>query len=115
METALDDLVSVLYEDLPARFARAQDLARDSAVLAETFEAWLTFWRDVLLQQTGNVGAMVNLERRELLQLVGTTVDVATTLRILTELEGAQEAVLANANAQLLVENLLLELPTLVD
>lgn len=113
METAVEALALILYEDLPSRFARAQDLARDSAVLAETLEAWLTFWRDVLLEQTGNVGALVNLEQLELLVSVGKAVDVTTTLRVLTELEEAQEAVLANANAQLLVENLLLELPSL--
>ncbi len=113
METAVEVLVSILYEDLPSRFARAQDLARDSAMLAETLEAWLTFWRDVLLQQTGNVEALVNLEQLELLASLGKAVDVTTTLRVLTELEEAQEAVLANANAQLLVENLLLELPSL--
>jgi hypothetical protein len=76
-------------------------------------EAWLTFWRDVLLMQTGNEGALVHLEQRDLLASLGGTVTTVTALHILTELEASQEALLANANALLLVENLLLELPTL--
>ena len=113
MEIAIEALASTLREDLPSRFERAQDLARDTATLTETLEAWLTFWRDVLLLQTGNEVALVNLERRDLLASIARAFDIATTLHILAELEQSQEAILANANAQLLVETLMLELPTL--
>ncbi|MCU0519637.1 MAG: DNA polymerase III subunit delta' [Anaerolineae bacterium] len=113
MEVAVEALASALREDLPSRFERAQALARDTATLAETLEAWLTFWRDVLLLQTGNEVALVNLERRDLLGSIGKAVDIAMTLHILAELDHSQDAILANANAQLLVEALMLELPTL--
>ncbi len=113
IEAAVEALATLMREDLPSRFERGQELARDPVVLTETLEAWLTFWRDILLFQTCAAVSSVNLEQRDLLVLISGSFDIATTLHVLAELEQSQEALLANANPQLLVENLLLELPAL--
>ncbi len=113
MVEAIDTLLAVLEQDLPTRFETAQTLARDDAALVETLEHWITFWRDVLLLKTGNGDTLVFSERQNALQAMSTAVDMQSTVRVLAGLNSAQEALLANANTQLLVESLLLDLPTL--
>lgn len=113
MIEAIDTLLAVLGQELPARFETAQALSRDDAALAETLEHWITFWRDVLLLQTGNGDTLVFAEKQDALQAMAANMDVKKTVRVLAELNSAQEALLANANTQLLVESLLLGLPTL--
>ncbi|MGC9469338.1 MAG: DNA polymerase III subunit delta' [Anaerolineae bacterium] len=112
MTAAMDTLTSVITQDLPDRFATAQELARDDATLSEMLEYWLTFWRDVLLLQTDNEGAVVYEERSVLLSAIAEAITMDETLRILEALEFVQGALLANANTQLLTENLLLNMPT---
>ena len=113
MRAAVDTLVSVLHQELPARFMTAHTLAQDDGVLAETLETWLTFWRDVLLVQTNNDAALVHVEQREFMVSIAGRMSVAQTVDVLAALEQSQEALLANANTQLMVENLLLSLPDL--
>lgn len=112
MDAALQTLLSVLREDLPARFDAAKTLAKDDDELAEMLEVWLTFWRDVLLVQSGNASAIVHKEHRAILEQIAAAMDVGRSADVLVSLEEAQSALLANANTQLLVENLLLGLPT---
>lgn len=111
MEAALQLLLDVLSQDLPARFETAKTLAKSDAELAETLEYWLTFWRDVLLLQTDNPGGLMHTEFREDLERLAQGETVETILRVINRLDWAQTALLANANTQLLVENVLLDLP----
>jgi DNA polymerase III subunit delta' len=109
--TALDTLNAVLQQDLPARFETANALAKDDDALAEALEVWLTFWRDVLLLQAHHDAALVHVEHRAILEALADQLDLRACVDVLAALEHAQTALLANANTQLLVENLLLRLP----
>jgi DNA polymerase-3 subunit delta' len=111
MEEALQLLFNVLAQDLPARFDTAETLAESSADLAETLEYWLTFWRDVLLLQTENPGGVTHQEFKDELERLARRETVETILGVINQLERAQTALMANANTQLLVENVLLDLP----
>jgi DNA polymerase-3 subunit delta' len=114
MQEALETLVAILGQDLPTRFATAQALARDDAVLHETLEYWLTFWRDVLLLQTDNDSVLVHTEYRPALEAIVQTTGIQKTLQMLETLEATQQALFAHANTQLWVENLLIDFPNLV-
>lgn len=109
----VDTLLAVLEQDLPSRFETAQVLAREGATLPEVLEYWLTFWRDVLLVQAGENDEVIHTDRHTLLDAIAAAIAVQDTVRVLDTLENAQEALLTNANTQLLVENVLLDLPTL--
>jgi DNA polymerase III subunit delta' len=111
MEEALQMLFDVLSQDLPARFETAQTLAKSNVQLSETLEYWLTFWRDVLLLQTDNPGGVTHTEFRDELEQLAQHETLETILRVINRLEHARTALLANANTQLLVENVLLDLP----
>ena len=113
MREAIDTLTATLHQDLPTRFETAQALARDTVALVETLETWLTFWRDVLLLQIGLEDALVYTDHREAVGVIAGRLDVAETTDILAAVERSQEALLANANTQLWMENLLLTLPSL--
>jgi DNA polymerase-3 subunit delta' len=111
MQSTLELLVAILGQDLPTRFETAKALARESDALPETLEYWLTFWRDVLLLHSHNDAALMHIEHRGALEAVVGATDVERTVQVLSALEYAQSALLANANKQLLVESLLLDMP----
>ena len=112
MEDALALLLNLLHQDLPARFDTAQALVRDASVnVDETLEYWLTGWRDVLLIQTGNAERAVHQQHHAALTQIAQRVTLPATVNTLKALEGCQEALQRNANAQLALENLLLNLP----
>jgi DNA polymerase III subunit delta' len=112
-QAALQGLLDVLQQDLPARFESAMALARDGATLNETLEYWSIFWRDLLLLQVGHPDLLVYGEQQPALDALARSVDVDACLRVLRHLEQTQEALLSNANTQLVVENLLIDLPEL--
>ena len=112
MEDALALLLNLLHQDLPARFDTAQALVRDTSVnVDETLEYWLTGWRDVLLIQTGNAERAIHQQHHAALTEIAQRVPLAAIVSTLKALEGCQEALQRNANAQLALENLLLNLP----
>lgn len=113
MTSALEVLGAVLQQDLPTRFETAQTLADNAAELSDILEHWLVFWRDVLLLQTRNGAAVVHTERHGDLTRLAEGLSVQETLAVLGALERSANALLSNANTLLLVENLLLDLPTL--
>ena len=112
MEDALTLLLDLLRQDVPARFNTAQTLTREANVsVDETLEYWMTGWRDVLLIQTGNTERAIHQQRHAALSQIAQDVPLPATISTLKALEGCQEALQRNANAQLALENLLLNLP----
>ena len=115
MQTTLKLLVAILGQDLPTRFETAKTLVGESDALPETLEYWLTFWRDVLLLHTQNDAALMHIEHRRSLEAVAVATDVERTVQVLSALEHTQSALLSNANKQLLIETLLLDMPVVAD
>ena len=111
MQSTLELLIAILGQDLPTRFETAKALASESDALPETLEYWLTFWRDVLLLHSQNDAALMHIEHRRTLEAVASATDVEQTVQVLSALEHAQSALLSNANKQLSVESLLLDMP----
>lgn len=112
-EDALCSLLSILQQDLPTRFDTAQLLAQNGAALTETLEYWSIFWRDLLLLQAGHPELLVYEEQQPILNTLLRQVCTESCAAILRRLEETQEALLTNANTQLAVETLLLDLPEL--
>ena len=114
MSTALAMLIELSKQDLPARFDVAQTLARDADIeLDEVLEYWLTGWRDVLLIQTKNAEDIIYLNHREDLAYIAQHVSLNSTVAAIKALEQCRVALQRNANTQLQIENLLLNLPRL--
>lgn len=114
MSTALAMLIELLNQDLPSRFAVAQTLVRDAEIeLGEVLEYWLTGWRDVVLLQTGNAEAVTYFNHRETLAAIAQNLPLNSAVAAVKALEQCREALQRNANTQLQIENLLLNLPSL--
>ncbi|MEJ5310221.1 MAG: DNA polymerase III subunit delta' [Anaerolineae bacterium] len=112
MADALALLWNVLDQDLPTRFDTAQALTRDAGVnVNETLEYWLTGWRDVLLIQTGNVERAIHQQYEGILTQIAQHIALPATVSTLKAIAACQEALQRNANPQLALENLLLNLP----
>jgi len=114
MDNALSLLLDLLKQDLPARFDVVQTLTRDAGVrLDETLAYWLTGWRDVVLIQTGNEQRVTHQRYHDALTQIAQHISLTDAINTLKALEACQDALQRNANAQLWMENLLLNLPDL--
>lgn len=113
METTLKLLLDLLEQDIPARFECAKTLSLDPQSLPETLEYWLTGWRDLLLIHTSHSERVVHRDSMPNLERVARAVSLTTILGVIQTLEEALSALLSNANALLLLENIMLELPQL--
>ena len=68
-DEALDAARSLADMDLADRIAVAEKLSaafkRDRAAVDETLAQWLSWWRDIVLTQSGAGDAIANLDRRD--------------------------------------------------
>jgi DNA polymerase III gamma/tau subunit len=119
MELALQTLFELLKSDLPSRFDKAKTLAKDTEQLVEFLEYWQAGWRDIMLLQADiasedeRARGLVYQEEQRTLAEAARRLPVQASVQTLKRLKNAQKALRQNANTQLLVENLLLNLPSL--
>jgi DNA polymerase-3 subunit delta' len=121
----LDDLWRLLHANRAERFAYAEHAASARANTREEREkirenlrqmalTWLSFWRDVLLRAAGAAAPLTNPDQAERVEQAAIAAELSGARKVITALEDCLPR-LANANLQLLVESLLLDLPRLRD
>jgi DNA polymerase-3 subunit delta' len=115
---ALDALNALGGEGRAERLSRAGELAKDAEELPQVLELWLTWWRDVLLLQSGFIpgggadGARVtNVDREELLRAQADHFSIEEVQAVLQATRAAVRQLEQNANARLVMEVLALSLP----
>ncbi len=108
---ALDALSELLSEGRAERMTRAGDLAKESDELPQLLELWLTWWRDVLLLQSGDGARMTNVDRAEVVQAQAERFSTAEVQFALKATRDAARQLEQNANARLVMEVLALGLP----
>jgi DNA polymerase-3 subunit delta' len=106
MELALQTLFELLKSDLPSRFDKAKTLAKDTEQLVVLLQA------DIASEDERARGLVYQEEQRTLAE-AARRLPVQASVQTLKRLKNAQKALRQNANTQLLVENLLLNLPSL--
>jgi DNA polymerase III subunit delta' len=117
--TWLEDLRTLLSASRRERFAYAESIVKGrdrpavKASLAELYQVWLSFWRDLLLVASGSTAPLVNLDLKGELHDLIADVDTATALACTAALEKAINRLDTNPNMQLLTEVLLLDWPRL--
>ncbi len=94
-----------------ARFAYAEDLAKNKEAFRATLMLWLSLWRDVMLQSAGETEVVTNIDERELIESLAIQLDLASAKKQLVAAENAIGQLQRNVNARLLAENLLLDFP----
>ena len=107
-------LVAASYR---ARFAYVETLTRDRdrarERLRKALAVWLSFWRDVLLCNSGAETPLVNLTAADALQRIASQVSLESICQIAGSIEKGIDQLDDNANPRLLAEVLLLDWPRL--
>jgi DNA polymerase-3 subunit delta' len=112
-ESWLDDQNDLLTASRVERFAYAEMLVKDKEILYGTLQAWLSFWRDVLMAASGASVPLTNLSREEEVARLAEVLDLAGAFHLVTRLERTFDLLEQNVNARLAVEVFMLELPFL--
>jgi DNA polymerase III subunit delta' len=115
---ALDSLSALEREGRAEQLTRAGELAKESEELPQLLEIWLSWWRDLLLLQSGTVvgsseqvGRITNMDREPLLRAEAEQFSTAQIQAALQATRAAARQLRQNANARLVMEVLALNLP----
>ncbi len=108
---ALDALDALVREGRAERLTRSGELAKAAEELPQLFEFWLTWWRDVLLLQSGDGVRIVNVDREVALDSQARQLSTAEVQAALKATRAAVRQLEQNANARLVTEVLALSLP----
>jgi DNA polymerase-3 subunit delta' len=108
-------LVSLLTASLEQRFAYAQELAsqfsQNRRAGAEIIEAWLDWWRDLMLIKGGCKEAIINVDYETTLEEQAGGLSLSEIKGFLANLRLLQEEISKNVNPRLAWEWLMLNLP----
>jgi len=114
-ERHLDDLAALLDGDRVARLQFARTLgdrwSKDQDSVREVLAAWLRWWRDVLLLQSGLEDRIVNLDRRADLGRLARALSSQEAAAAVTSVRDVLQMLDQNANARLALDVLTLDLP----
>lgn len=114
-EVTLAALRSALEGDAEARLETAAQLAGARSAgrerLTGLLDTWRTWWRDLLLYQTGCTGALVYLDREPDYRAYAPRLDVPQARAALELLAATRDRLERNANPRLTLDVLLLGLP----
>jgi DNA polymerase-3 subunit delta' len=111
--TQLDTLHKALQGSLVARFILAETLARKGETLPPLLRTWLSWWRDLALLAYGRRAGdeVSNIDEIELLHEMAARWPRVGVLAALKQTETALRQLKQNANARLVMENVLLSYP----
>ena len=109
----LDQHQEILGQNSVARFAYANTLSKDPAMVQEMLNTWSSIWHDVLLQTGKSNTPIRNIDRQGEIQTISDTVDLGAAKSALNLFRRAHGLLQKNANLKLTVEDLLLQLPTI--
>ncbi len=112
-QSQLDALHKALRGSLVARFALAETLARKTETLPPLLRTWLSWWRDMALLAYGRDkgGGLTNIDQMEMMHELAGRQPRAAVLAALRQTETALRQLGQNANARLVLENVLLTYP----
>jgi DNA polymerase III subunit delta' len=110
-----ENLRSLMQSGYSERFSVAYQLAmqfsRKREAVYEILDAWLGWWRDVLLVKTGCHADIVNSDYLPALSEMAGIYDLAQIATAISNLREASEQLKLNANSRLVLEALMLDLP----
>lgn len=111
----LDLLESLLREDRTGRFRIAENLSRKKkgVVIQEVLELWLGWWRDVMLIAAGKNKPipLTNIDRADQIKLAAERYGLETASTAIRAIQQTLWQLDRNANTQLAIEILMLNLP----
>ncbi len=107
----LTELETLLSEGRAERITRAGELAKEKEELPDLLEAWVGWWRDVLLIQSEEGARMTNVDRAEALRSAAARCARAEVYRAIQQTRETARYLAQNVNDRLAMEVLMLEMP----
>ena len=114
-EHVMDELISLLVGSWEERFHYATELAKlfdnERRSGEEKVEAWIAWWRDLLLIKSGCGEAVMNVDYLSVMKEISEQLTLAQIRDFAIKLEKLLWQIRQNVNIRLAVEALMLELP----
>lgn len=107
----LDDILGLLSKSRVDRFAYAEYISKDRALLLSALQTWLTLWRDIMLKTAGSITPIINIDRDNEITALTEKVDLITAQNYVKKLGSSIDQVEKYVNARLITEILMLDLP----
>ncbi|MCI0819762.1 MAG: hypothetical protein J4O13_02420 [Chloroflexi bacterium] len=116
-DEALDAARSLAEMDLAGRIDVAEKLSatfkRDRATVDETLAQWLSWWRDIVLTQSGAGDAIANLDRRDQITADAERYDRGQVTAFIQALRETRQHLRANVQSRIALDALMLRVPTM--
>jgi len=109
----LDDLQQLLSASRVVRFSYAEECSKDKAILQNTLQTWLTFWRDIMLRTAESSAPLINIDRQDEIFSLAQQIDLVTAQKTVHQLERSMSQIERYVNPRLVTEVLMLDLPQL--
>jgi DNA polymerase-3 subunit delta' len=108
----LSECVELAEEGPVGRMAYAERLSRSPMTVLPVLALWTTWWRDLLLMQLGCAGQISNVDQAALLEDQAVRYTLPQVRDYLVRLQAAPIQINHNVNIRLLLEALLLHMPS---
>jgi DNA polymerase-3 subunit delta' len=110
-EKYLVALEQTIRQERTDRVGLAQQLSQNPQGLPEVLDLWQGWWRDLLLAKSGNLQALVNVDRQQTISSEAQDYTLSEIESCLRSIERAAQQIEQNVNATLAMEVLLLSMP----
>lgn len=114
-EERLDEIVVISNGNLETRFANVAQWMNQShqnrRAIQDRLDLWLDWWRDLLLVKAGSGTKVTNIDRLDQLTKLAENYSLAQIKDALEGIQSAGRQIRQNANLQLVLEVLMLNLP----
>jgi len=111
----MDRLLDIIGADYEERFAYAFQLAaqfsQSRGTVQERLGLWLDWWRDLMLAKIGCGDTVTNIDRLATLTEMAKGYSLAQIKAFIDSIQAAREQLRQNANPQLVLEVLMLDIP----
>ncbi|MFC1872183.1 ATP-binding protein [Chloroflexota bacterium] len=111
----IDQLENAMADGLDGRFALARKMAGqyagDHDRIFRTLKTWQSYFRDLLLVKTGGEVYLTNIDRERIMESTAAGLSAASIVNFTHELGNTIGSLRLNANPQLAMEVLMLEMP----
>jgi len=110
-QTWLADLAQLLSSSRVKRFAYAEVLAKKGEMIEDLLQVWSSFWRDILLINSGSSVHITNLDWKTQIDSLAQVISLPKAVEIVKTLQGTSNLLKRYTNPRLTLEVLMLDLP----
>jgi DNA polymerase-3 subunit delta' len=111
----LERLISIIDADYEERFIYVKQLTtlfrKSREMVQEILELWLDWWRDIMLVKAGCIDGITNVDSETILVKIAGGYPLAKIRAFIGSIQAAGEQLRQNANPQLVLEVLMLNIP----